>query len=121
MGRPQQPELARSGNTELVPEHTETVLEGRRHPGRTGSGNTGPVPEGNRSGPRPGHGQDKEQDKPDPYAFAARLGVPPANRTERLFVAAVTAPLRLTNRMLAAALRRLERSENAKRHKGKRQ
>lgn len=68
MGRPQQPELARSGKTELDPDSIGTELEGRR-PVRSG-GATGPVPDEN----QPGHHPGREQDKPDLDAFAAKLG-----------------------------------------------
>jgi hypothetical protein len=71
MARPQQPELARSGKTDIDPDHVETGLQGQPTPA-TG-GETGPVPPEN----QPGHHPPKEQDKPDLDAFAARLGTDP--------------------------------------------
>ncbi|HET9770016.1 MAG TPA: hypothetical protein VFS16_03935 [Acidimicrobiia bacterium] len=71
MGRPQQPELARSAKTDLDPDHVETGLQGQKAPA-TG-GETGPVPADN----QPGHHPAKEQDKPDLDAFAAKLGADP--------------------------------------------
>ena len=68
MGRPQQPELARSAKTDLDPDHVGTELEGRK-PVRSG-GPTGPVPPEN----QPGHHPAEEQDKPDLDAFAAKFG-----------------------------------------------
>jgi hypothetical protein len=67
MGRPQQPELARSSKTDLDPDRIGTELEARK-PLREG-GRTGPVPPENEPGHRPEH----DQDKPDPDAFAAKL------------------------------------------------
>lgn len=75
MARPQQPELARSAKTDIDPDHVETGLQGQRVPA-TG-GETGPVPPDN----QPGHHPDKEQDKPDLDAFAARLGTDPTAPT----------------------------------------
>jgi hypothetical protein len=75
MARPQQPELARSAKTDLDPNHVETGLQGQRAPG-TG-GETGPIPPDN----QPGHHPEKEQDKPDLDAFAARLGTDPTAPT----------------------------------------
>jgi hypothetical protein len=72
MARPQQPELARSAKTDLDPDHVETGLQGQRRP--ASGGETGPVPPEN----QPGHHPDKEQDKPDLDAFAARLGTDPS-------------------------------------------
>jgi hypothetical protein len=71
MARPQQPELARSGKTDLDPDHVETGLQGQPIP--PSGGETGPVPVDN----QPGHHPAKEQDKPDLDAFAARLGTDP--------------------------------------------
>jgi len=71
MSRPQQPELARSAKTDLDPDHVETGLQGQRKP--AAGGETGPVPPEN----QPGHHPTEEQDKPDPDAFAARLGAAP--------------------------------------------
>src|SRR5205085_2427338 len=71
MARPQQPELARSAKTDLDPDHVETGLQGQPRPA-TG-GETGPVPPDN----QPGHHPEQEQDKPDPDAFAAKLGTDP--------------------------------------------
>jgi hypothetical protein len=67
MARPQQPELARSGKTDLDPDHIGTELEARK-PVRPG-GRTGPVPPEN----QPGHHPSDDQDKPDLDAFAAKL------------------------------------------------
>src|SRR5581483_439316 len=75
MARPQQPELARSARTDIDPDHVETGLQGQRAP-RT-DGETGPVPPDN----QPGHHPQKEQDKPDLDAFAARLGTDPTAPT----------------------------------------
>jgi hypothetical protein len=71
MGRPQQPELARSAKTDLDPDHVETGLQGQKQPATRGE--TGPVPPEN----QPGHHPPEEQDKPDLDAFAARLGTDP--------------------------------------------
>jgi len=71
MARPQQPELARSAKTDLDPDHIETGLQGQPTP--KSGGETGPVPPEN----QPGHHPEKEQDKPDLDAFAARLGTDP--------------------------------------------
>jgi hypothetical protein len=71
MARPQQPELARSGKTDIDPDHIETGLQGQPAPA-TG-GETGPIPAEN----QPGHHPAKEQDKPDLDAFAAKLGADP--------------------------------------------
>jgi len=67
MGRPQQPELARSGRTDLDPDSIGTELESRKPP-RT-KGRTGPVPPGN----QPRHHPEQEADQPDLDAFAERL------------------------------------------------
>src|SRR5436190_1258248 len=71
MARPQQPELARSGKTDIDPDHVATGLQGQPTPA-TG-GETGPVPPEN----QPGHHPIEEQDKPDLDAFAAKLGTDP--------------------------------------------
>ena len=68
MGKPQQPELGRSGHTQVVEgQHAKEVLEGQEQPEPEGS--TGPVPEDN----RPGHHPDTEQDKPNLERFQNRL------------------------------------------------
>ena len=79
MARPQQPELARSAKTDLDPQHVETGLQGQKQPGA--GGKTGPVPPDN----QPGHHPAEEQDKPDPDAFAAKLGTKaPAAKAPKL-------------------------------------
>jgi hypothetical protein len=68
MGKPQQPELGRSGHTPVTEgQHAKEVIQGQEKPAAEGS--TGPVPEGN----RPGHHPDTEQDKPDLERFRGRL------------------------------------------------
>jgi hypothetical protein len=68
MGKPQQPELGRSGHTPAVEgQHAREVLEGEGAP--EDGGPAGPVPEAN----RPGHHPEKDQDKPDPERFWSRL------------------------------------------------
>jgi hypothetical protein len=68
MGKPQQPELGRSGHTPAVQgQHAKEVVQGQDRP--RDEGPTGPVPEAN----QPGHHPDEEQDKPDPERFRARL------------------------------------------------
>jgi hypothetical protein len=67
MARPQQPELARSGKTDLDPDRIGTELEARK-PVHSG-GQTGPVPPENQPGRRP----HQDQDKPDLDAFVAKL------------------------------------------------
>ncbi len=67
MGRPQQPEIARSGRTDLDPDRIGTELEARKAPPT--KGRTGPIPPDNQPGQHPGD----EPDKPDLDAFAARL------------------------------------------------
>ena len=70
MGKPQQPELGRSGHTPVVEgQHAREVIQGQEQPGTGGP--TGPVPEDN----QPGHHPDQEQDKPDLDKFAERLGI----------------------------------------------
>ena len=60
MGKPQQPELGRSGHPPVVEgQHAKETVQGRERP--RDEGPTGPVPEDN----RPGHRPDKDQDKPD--------------------------------------------------------
>lgn len=71
-GRPQQPELNRSGNTPLQPDSIEGELEARRQP-RPGRGDAAKnIPEDN----QPGHHPDHEQDKPDPQRFVQRFSNP---------------------------------------------
>ncbi len=61
MGKPQQPELGRSGHTPVTEgQHAKEVLQGEGQPAAEAS--PGPVPEDN----QPGHHPEKEQDKPDP-------------------------------------------------------
>jgi hypothetical protein len=67
MGRPQQPEIARSGRTELDPDSIGTELESRKAP--QNKGRTGPVPPEN----QPGHHPEQEADQPDLDAFVSRL------------------------------------------------
>ncbi len=68
MGKPQQPELGRSGHTPVVEgQHAREVIQGEEQPGTGGP--TGPVPEDN----QPGHHPDQEQDKPDLERFRSRL------------------------------------------------
>lgn len=67
----QRPEVGRSGHTDLNPDHTAEVLDGRDPP--SSSGETGPVPADN----QPGHRPETDQDRPDPDAMADRLGVEP--------------------------------------------
>lgn len=67
MSRPQQPEIARSGRTDVDPDHAAESLDAKRTP--RSKGRTGPVPPEN----QPGHHPPDEQDRPDLDAFAARL------------------------------------------------
>jgi hypothetical protein len=68
MGKPQQPELGRSGHTPVDQgRHAKEAIQGQGRPGAEDA--TGPVPEDN----QPGHRPDKEQDKPDPERFRSRL------------------------------------------------
>lgn len=76
MSRPQQPEIARSGRTDVDPEHAAESLEGRRTPRH--KGRTGPVPPEN----QPGHHPSDEQDKPDLDAFAEKFAADGAAATE---------------------------------------
>lgn len=76
MVKPQQPELARSGQTDLDPDHAAAVLESQSSPRSTGR--TGPVPPDN----QPGHQSAQEQDKPSLDDFAARLGMQDRPPTE---------------------------------------
>lgn len=70
MSNPQQPELGRSRKTpSQSPDSTATVLQGEPDLGTEST--RGPIPPEN----QPGHHPEKEQDKPDPQAFAERLGV----------------------------------------------
>lgn len=105
MGRPQQPELARSENTDLQPDHAETRIEahGHRAPDREDA-DEGPIPEEN----RPGHRPDEEQDKPR-AAMAARLGVLPDHRGWRVVIRAASLPFRWGATVLDAVARGLER------------
>lgn len=96
MGRPQQPELARSAKTDLDPDHVETGLQGQKTPGTAGE--TGPVPPDN----QPGHHPPKEQDKPDLDAFAARLGTDPKAPTATKAWKSGTAPRKATPAKTAA-------------------
>lgn len=66
MGRPQQPELNRSGTTALTPDSFASEREA--DPPHREDEPRGPVPPEN----RPGHHPEEEQDKPDPGAFAAK-------------------------------------------------
>ncbi|MFP3906152.1 MAG: hypothetical protein ACLFRV_08295 [Acidimicrobiales bacterium] len=70
MGRPQEPELQRSGNTPLDPDHMQTEVSTQPTAPRDEPG-SGPVPAEN----QPGHHPDDEQDKPDLDEFAEALGV----------------------------------------------
>jgi hypothetical protein len=95
MGRPQQPELARSGRTDLDPDRIGTELEARKPPET--KGRTGPVPAEN----QPGHHPDQEADKPDLDEFAARLGAAePAGRRLPAVVGVAGAGLRVAGRTL---------------------
>ena len=70
MGRPQQPELGRSGHSSVSGgQHAGEVIEGQVQAGEE-EGTAGPVPEDN----RPGHHPEREQDKPDLERFRDRLG-----------------------------------------------
>ena len=116
MGRPQQPELARSGKTDLDPDHIGTELEARKAPET--KGRTGPVPAEN----QPGHHPADESDKPDLDAFATKLGAdagtgngdPPATAEARSSrspqeqaLALARTGLRLTGRTLGEVQGRL--------------
>ncbi|MDZ7678568.1 MAG: hypothetical protein U5K29_08440 [Acidimicrobiales bacterium] len=70
MGRPQEPELQRSGNTPLDPDHMQTEVSTQPTAPRDEPG-SGPVPAEN----QPGHHPADEQDKPDLDEFAEALGV----------------------------------------------
>jgi len=70
MPNPQQPELRRSGENAAVESHARTVLN-PEGPDGGASDATLHTPKAN----QPGHHPDREQDKPDLGAFAARLGV----------------------------------------------
>lgn len=108
MGRPQQPELARSENTDLEPDYAETRIEahGHRAPEEEDS-DRGPVPPEN----RPGHRPDEEQDKPK-AAMAARLGVLPDHRGWRVVTRAASLPFRWGATILDAVARGLERLDS---------
>jgi hypothetical protein len=58
VGKPQQPELHRSGHTWVDPDHADEVAE--EPPPKRQRGNTGRVPPEN----QPGHHDEEEQDKP---------------------------------------------------------
>lgn len=107
MGRPQQPELARSENTDLQPDYAETRIEAHGHkaPDREDA-DEGPVPAENQPGHRPEH----EQDKPR-AAMAARLGVLPDRQGWRIITKAVSLPFRWGATVLDAVARGLERLE----------
>ena len=68
---PQQPEIGRSGHTELNPDHSAEVLEAHGRP--ASKGHVGRVPPDN----QPGHHPEFEQDQPDPGAVAERFGIRP--------------------------------------------
>lgn len=99
-GRPQQPELNRSGRTDLEPDHAETAIEATGERAPRDEEAPGPVPEDN----RPGHHPDHDQDQPDLDAVAGRLGTKPtaerAVQLGRLAGQAVAFPLRATARVL---------------------
>ena len=68
MARPQSPELRRSGTTAAFePDSISSRLDAHARP--TSSGGSGPVPDENSPGHRPG----RDQDQPDLDAFAARF------------------------------------------------
>lgn len=70
MGRPQEQELQRSGNTPLDPDHV--AAQAAHHPPAPhDEPHRGPVPPDNRAGHHPDH----EQDQPDLDEFAEALGV----------------------------------------------
>ena len=73
MPQPQQPELRRSGETPAVDDHAKTTT-GIGAPGGSAADERLNVPEEN----QPGHHPEREQDKPDPDAFADRLGIDPS-------------------------------------------
>lgn len=77
MGRPQQPELYRSGETALEPDSVESELVA--HPRPRSRGRVGKMPADN----RPGHHPEQEQDQPDRDAVARRLGLRSTRRTKR--------------------------------------
>jgi hypothetical protein len=68
---PQQPEIGRSGHTDLNPDHSTEVLEAHGRP--ASKGHVGHVPPDN----QPGHHPEHEQNQPDPAAVAERLGIRP--------------------------------------------
>src|SRR5205823_3118837 len=97
MARPQQPELARSGKTDIDPDHVATGLQGQPTPA-TG-GETGPVPPEN----QPGHHPIEEQDKPDLDAFGMSAPQPDSGHDqhhEPRLVALALLPLRETVKRL---------------------
>ena len=68
MGKPQQPELGRSGHTPVTEgQHAREVIQAQGPPAAEDS--PGPVPDAN----RPGHHPEAEQDKPDPDRFRNQL------------------------------------------------
>jgi hypothetical protein len=74
MPNPQQPELRRSAKTAFQdPDAVGGQLEAQRVP--DADGDAGPVPPGNRPGPKRGRANKAPQDKPDLDAFAAKLGI----------------------------------------------
>jgi hypothetical protein len=120
VGRPQQPELARSGRTDVDPGHDATTAEVRH---RAPDVEEGPqkVPEAN----QPGHRDESPPDQPDLDAFAEKLGMTEGGRDtlDRIepdliaagkAVAAALAipPLKLAARGLDAAVRWLERRQD---------
>jgi hypothetical protein len=70
MGRPQDQDLQRSGNTPIDPDHIATEVETQPHAPRDEPGG-GPIP----TEQQPGHHPPVEQDKPDLDAFAERMGI----------------------------------------------
>lgn len=77
MPKPQQPELRRSEQVpDLAPDAAEGEIEAQKVPDETVPG--GPVPPDQ----QPGASDDRPQDKPDPDAFAERLGVTGDDRTD---------------------------------------
>ena len=73
MSNPQQPELGRSRKTPALDPGAVAGTVGAEQPGANADDPRGPVPAEN----QPGHHPDKEQDKPDLDAFAARAGIAP--------------------------------------------
>lgn len=99
MGRPQQPELYRSGETALEPDSVESELAA--HPRPRARGRAGKVPPDN----RPGHRPQRDQDQPDREAVARRLGI--GRRTKRqLYDEARRRGIRGRSKMTKAELER---------------